>query len=44
MRQNYITQLDPDVLKALVELEDLDLYDNKIKSVDDSLSALKKLS
>ena len=31
-------------MQTLVELEDLDLYDNKLKSIDDSLSALKKLS
>ncbi|KAH9838427.1 L domain-like protein [Rhodofomes roseus] len=44
LRQNYISQLDPEVIQTLVELEELDMYDNKIKSVDDSLSALKKLS
>lgn len=44
LRQNYITQLDPEVVQTLVELEDLDLYDNKLKSIDNSLSALKKLS
>ena len=44
LRQNFLLQLDPEVVQSLVELEDLDLYDNKIKSLDDSLSSMKKLS
>lgn len=31
-------------MKALEGLEELDLYDNKIKRVDESLTTLSKLS
>ncbi|CCM04306.1 uncharacterized protein FIBRA_06477 [Fibroporia radiculosa] len=44
LRQNYISVLDPEVMKALAGLEELDLYDNKVKTVDEALSGLSKLT
>jgi len=44
LRQNHISVLDPEVLNKLEALEELDVYDNKIKSVDDALITLSKLS
>ncbi|KAF9069257.1 L domain-like protein, partial [Rhodocollybia butyracea] len=41
LRQNHISFLDPQVFHLLTKLEELDLYDNKIK---DPGSALDKLS
>lgn len=43
LRQNVITYLDPEIMDELVELEELDLYDNKVKTLGDSLKKLKKL-
>ncbi|KAI0925989.1 hypothetical protein AcW1_008276 [Taiwanofungus camphoratus] len=44
LRQNYISFLDPDVLGTLENLEELDLYDNKVKTVGDALNPLSKIS
>jgi protein phosphatase 1 regulatory subunit 7 len=44
LRQNFISVLDPEVFHLLTQLEELDLYDNKIKSVDDALDKLSGLS
>lgn len=44
LRQNFITFLDPAVFGILTKLEELDLYDNKIKTVGDALNALSTLS
>jgi len=40
LRQNHIKTLDPEVMKALVNLSELDMYDNKIKDVGDALDSL----
>ncbi|KAF8841760.1 L domain-like protein [Paxillus ammoniavirescens] len=44
LRQNAISFLDPEVFHRLVGLEELDLYDNKIKDVDDALDKLSSLT
>lgn len=44
LRQNYISVLDPEIFGTLKLLEDLDLYDNKIKHVGDALNSLSQLS
>ncbi|KAH7911090.1 L domain-like protein [Hygrophoropsis aurantiaca] len=44
LRQNAVSQLDPEVFGVLKELEELDLYDNKIKAVGDALNNLTKLT
>ncbi|KAH7106547.1 hypothetical protein BKA62DRAFT_608825, partial [Auriculariales sp. MPI-PUGE-AT-0066] len=43
LRQNHIKTLDPADWHPLVELEELDLYDNQLKVVDDALTACTKL-
>ncbi|KAK2462979.1 hypothetical protein APHAL10511_005031 [Amanita phalloides] len=43
LRQNVITHLDPEIFHALVNLEELDLYDNKVKHLDDALDKLSGL-
>lgn len=40
LRQNHIKDLDPEVMKALTNLVELDLYDNKIKDLGESLDLL----
>jgi protein phosphatase 1 regulatory subunit 7 len=40
LRQNNIKTLDSEVTKALVNLTELDLYDNKIKDLGDALDSL----
>ena len=40
LRQNHIKALDPEVMKTLVNLSELDMYDNKIKDVGDALDSL----
>ena len=40
LRQNHIKTLDPEVMKALVNLSELDMYDNKIKDVGEALDSL----
>lgn len=37
LRQNFIWHLDPNVFGKLTLLEDLDFYDNKLKSIGDAL-------
>ncbi|PPQ67525.1 hypothetical protein CVT25_006066 [Psilocybe cyanescens] len=44
LRQNFISILDPETFHQLTKLEELDLYDNKLKSVGDSLDKLSHLS
>lgn len=44
LRQNFISHLDPEVFSLLTKLEELDLYDNKIKTVGDALNAMSKLT
>ncbi|TDL25510.1 L domain-like protein [Rickenella mellea] len=44
LRQNQITILEPEVFKLLPNLQDLDLYDNKIKEIGDSLSDQRELT
>lgn len=44
LRQNIISHLDPEVFHQLTLLEELDLYDNKIKNVGEALDKLKKLT
>ena len=44
LRQNFITHVNPEVFGALTALEDLDLYDNKIKHVGTAFNNLTKLT
>ncbi|KAG6886909.1 hypothetical protein C0992_001672 [Termitomyces sp. T32_za158] len=43
LRQNFVSFLDPEVFSMLTNLEELDLYDNKLKSLGDALLKLSKL-
>ncbi len=43
LRQNLISHIDPAVFNALTKLEDLDLYDNKIKHVGTAFNNLTNL-
>ncbi|KAF9468131.1 hypothetical protein BDZ94DRAFT_844706 [Collybia nuda] len=43
LRQNFISYLDPEVFHLLTKLEELDFYDNKLKTVDDALDRLINL-
>ncbi|KAG6917007.1 hypothetical protein DXG01_004272 [Tephrocybe rancida] len=44
LRQNFISLLNPEVFNVLTNLEELDLYDNKLKTVGDALVNLPKLT
>ncbi|KIJ67066.1 hypothetical protein HYDPIDRAFT_109066 [Hydnomerulius pinastri MD-312] len=44
LRQNAISTLDTDVFQQLTKIEELDLYDNKIKKVGDELINMSSLS
>jgi protein phosphatase 1 regulatory subunit 7 len=44
LRQNFISALDPKIFSALTKLVELDLYDNKIKTIGDALSNLTALT
>jgi protein phosphatase 1 regulatory subunit 7 len=44
LRQNVVSFLDPEVFHQLQKLEELDLYDNKIKAVGDALNQLSSLT
>lgn len=43
LRQNAISFLDSEVFRQLQKLEELDLYDNKIKTIGDALDELTSL-
>ena len=43
LRQNLINSLDPETFNTLTVLEELDLYDNRLKHVDGVLDACTKL-
>lgn len=43
LRQNVITLLDPETFHALTNLEELDLYDNKVKHLGNALEKLSNL-
>ena len=43
LRQNFISELDPEVFHLLTMLEELDFYDNKLKSVGEALDKLGNL-
>jgi protein phosphatase 1 regulatory subunit 7 len=43
LRQNFISHLDPDIFHELTKLEELDMYDNKLKTVEDALVKCSKL-
>lgn len=43
LRQNFISYLDPEVFHLLTNLEELDFYDNKLKTVGDALDKLENL-
>jgi protein phosphatase 1 regulatory subunit 7 len=43
LRQNFISNLNPEVFGTLVKLEELDFYDNKLKAVGDALNNLTHL-
>ncbi|KAK7454657.1 protein phosphatase regulatory subunit Sds22 [Stygiomarasmius scandens] len=44
LRQNHISHLDPEVFHLLTKLEELDLYDNKVKDLGNALEKLQNLS
>ncbi|KAJ7170623.1 L domain-like protein [Mycena crocata] len=44
LRQNFISHLDPEIFQPLTKLQELDLYDNKVKHVGNSLDELSELS
>ncbi|KAG7089781.1 hypothetical protein E1B28_011433 [Marasmius oreades] len=44
LRQNHVSHLDPEVFQQLTKLEELDLYDNKVKDVGNALNNLSKLT
>jgi protein phosphatase 1 regulatory subunit 7 len=44
LRQNHVSRLDPEVFHQLTKLEELDLYDNKIKDPGTALDNLKNLT
>ncbi|KAG2060844.1 L domain-like protein [Suillus hirtellus] len=44
LRQNAISYLDPDIFKLLTQLEELDLYDNKLKTLGDALDNMSALT
>lgn len=44
LRQNFVSFLDPETFGLLTKLEELDLYDNKVKTVGDALNNLSQLS
>ncbi|TFY76062.1 hypothetical protein EWM64_g7948 [Hericium alpestre] len=44
LRQNFISYLDPAVFGRLTKLEELDLYDNKLKSIGNAIDSLSSLS
>ncbi|KAF7796634.1 hypothetical protein EIP86_007816 [Pleurotus ostreatoroseus] len=44
LRQNYISTLDHTALDPLTELEELDLYDNRLKNVGDAINNLSNLT
>ncbi|KAH9037872.1 L domain-like protein [Lactarius pseudohatsudake] len=43
LRQNFISTLDPEVFSLLINLVELDLYDNKVKHVGDAVNNLSAL-
>ena len=43
LRQNFLTVLPSDDFQPLVHLEELDLYDNKVKELGNSLDGMKEL-
>jgi len=43
LRQNLISFLDPEVFHLLTKLEELDFYDNKIKTTGNALDNLSNL-
>lgn len=44
LRQNFISHLDPATFQQLMYLEELDMYDNKLKTVGDALVKMPKLT
>ncbi|KAF7978812.1 hypothetical protein HWV62_44587 [Athelia sp. TMB] len=44
LRQNFISFLDPEVFSLLTEMEEMDFYDNKLKTVGDALNNMPKLT
>ncbi|KAG5638904.1 hypothetical protein H0H81_008965 [Sphagnurus paluster] len=44
LRQNFVSFLDPEVFHLLTKLEELDLYDNKLKTIADALDHASNLS
>ena len=44
LRQNYIAAIEHKDFDTLEELEELDLYDNRLKNIGDALNNLHKLS
>lgn len=43
LRQNFISHLDPEVFHQLTKLEELDMYDNKLKTVGHALDKATRL-
>ncbi|KAL5526892.1 SDS22 [Sanghuangporus sanghuang] len=44
LRQNLLKRLEPEVFRSLVELEELDFYDNRLKGIGDALNTCTKLN
>ena len=44
LRQNFVSVLDPETFHQLTKLEELDLYDNKVKEIGDALDKLSNLT
>ncbi|KAF5371855.1 hypothetical protein D9615_009562 [Tricholomella constricta] len=44
LRQNFVSFLDPDVFQLLAHLEELDFYDNRLKTIGHALDKAEKLS
>ena len=44
LRQNLISHIEPEMFDALTQLEEIDLYDNKIKHVGTALNNMSNLT
>jgi hypothetical protein len=44
LRENFLSALDTGVFNLLTKLEELDFYDNKLKSVGDALNTMSELT
>jgi protein phosphatase 1 regulatory subunit 7 len=44
LRENFLSSLDVEVFQLFTKLEELDFYDNKLKSVDSALNNMTELT